>query len=408
MAAAVATTSNAFEMAKTSQVSNAPDIMHSLSAMKDWYNNMVDPKTKKLIYEYNPTSGTVSTEKCPIRDIGAVWDVEVLSNFLNYHAWDNLIDKWIDYYTTFIIPIKVQHLEALMLDSAQLNEPASIAHSAMMILCLGAHRFFSNSQQLSDIQKERKSHLLRLMVQLADGIIHQQRSDGSYKIFFDKHKDFGVSLYAGEAMLALMTVYNITKDNIYKRSVEHAFPFYLKYCKEKEYVYDDIIFFANWMTQALTSLYRVTTNNIIKKEILKFVYAMHDKVIDAHYYSNLATTPKYYSVVEVACGLEGLTDAYWLCADHLQSLEYQDDQQIERNELLRRREQYRSAIGFATKFLLQVQNKDKGPEHGGFGHSITNPVQRIDVTGHVMNAFVKVVQYNLNNQAPTSKPPSQH
>ncbi len=40
-------------------------------------------QTKRLIYEYDPVSHYVNKERCPIRDIGSVWDFALLSNFLH-------------------------------------------------------------------------------------------------------------------------------------------------------------------------------------------------------------------------------------------------------------------------------------------------------------------------------------
>jgi hypothetical protein len=50
--------------------------------MFEWYTGMIDEGTRRLLYLYDPESGTATGDGEPIRDIAAVWDVEVLSAFL--------------------------------------------------------------------------------------------------------------------------------------------------------------------------------------------------------------------------------------------------------------------------------------------------------------------------------------
>ena len=73
--------------------------------------------------------------------------------------------------------------------SRQEGGQSSIAHSAFLALAL------SRSESPDKIQR---------LAPLIDGILRQQRKDGSYKIFFDAEPDSGEELYPAQAMLSLL------------------------------------------------------------------------------------------------------------------------------------------------------------------------------------------------------------
>ena len=58
-----------------------------------WYQGMINADSGMLEYLYLPQADTFIREKCPIRDIASVWDVELLSAFLNRNELRLLIEK---------------------------------------------------------------------------------------------------------------------------------------------------------------------------------------------------------------------------------------------------------------------------------------------------------------------------
>jgi hypothetical protein len=82
-----------------------------------------------LEYLYHPQSDTFVREKCPIRDIGSVWNVQLLSNFLNKRGLEPLIEKSLEHFSAYIV-------EHDGYGPRRLNEPSTIAHSAFMMLAL--------------------------------------------------------------------------------------------------------------------------------------------------------------------------------------------------------------------------------------------------------------------------------
>jgi hypothetical protein len=86
--------------------------------------------------------------------------------------------------------------------------------------------------------------------------------------------------------------------------------------------------------------------------------------------------------VEVACALEGLNDAYTIAV---------------REGDTGRSAAYERCILTALSWLLRAQRLDDctSRERGGFGHSLMDRTQRIDVTGHVVAGFIKSVRNGI-------------
>lgn len=323
---------------------------------------MIDPNTGMLVYEFEPSSGKSKIENCAIRNIGSIWDMEVISNYLHDNSLQKTIDHSLDFYKDFLVQFRTQHGTMMTLDGTKLEERPNISHNAMMILCLAEHR-------------DVKNHLTAIE-RLADTIVHQQKSDGSYHIEIGTKRDYGEEFYPGEAMLSLTDAYRVTGFPRYYNSVKNAFPFYREFAEEVST--DMIVFFANWQTQALVSLYHLSEDKELRKNIKDFVLHLQDKIERTHFYKEIQQHPKRCATVHVACGLEALADA---C-----SLLNEEDAKW-KSRLVEH-------LQIVLSFLLEVQSKEgEGVDPravGGFGHGMDSKTQRIDVTGHVMNGLIKV------------------
>jgi len=323
-----------------------------------WYEGMVNAKTGMFEYLYVPETDAFIRRKSPIRDLGSVWDAEVLGDFLGRDTLRPLIDKSLRHYARYL----VERDGRAILDSHRLEEPSSIAHSAFMILAL-----------LHDPARRDSERTAAL----AEGILRQQRANGSYKVHFEELPDQGEELYAGEAMLALCECYGRAADVRCLRSVERAFAFYDAQYFGRGRVTDDVlVFFANWQSQACRLLFEQTANATVKRDVAAYLRRMHDRVIELGFYADVGSHPERQVSVEVACALEGLNDAYAVAraAD--------DEDTVAR---------YRSCICVGLVYLLDLQcmQSDRQREIGGFGMSVGERTQRIDVTGHAASAFMK-------------------
>ena len=323
----------------------------------NWYQGMENGETGMLEYLYIPGADRFVRENCLIRDIASVWDAELIGEFLNKHELQPMIEKSLHHFDEYL----TEREGHLILDSSPLGESSSIAHSAFMILAL-----------LYAPPARRKKEIAGL----AEGILQQQRADGSYKVCFADLPDHGEELYAGEAMLALMEVHRQLGDARFLQSVEHGFAYYDACYFRGGRVGDDLlVFFSNWQSQACRLLFECTANAVLKRNVGRYIFAMHDRIVDRGFYGDMERHPERQVSVEVACALEGLNDAY----------------SIARSLKDERADRYRHFICTGLEYLLELQCTDTGAakERGGFGVSLSERAQRIDITGHAASAFIK-------------------
>jgi hypothetical protein len=333
--------------------------------MFEWYKGMVDESTGRLLYLYDPENDLTIGDGEPIRDIAAIWDVEVLSAFLGRDDLRPVIRRSLDYFRRLM----VERDEYAIV--APRGKQSSIAHSAFLVLALARSEFADKIERLAP---------------LSDGILRQQRSDGSYKIFFDAEPDSGEELYPAEAMLSLLEMYRLTRDTRYLDSVERGFAHYKRAYYDQGRVQPDVlVFFANWQSQAGRLLFEVTTKPEVKDLVRAFLFELHDRVIASGFYDCVERQPETQACVEVACGLEGLADAYAIASSSAD----------------RRTGEYRRCILTALSFLMRAQRTTgcTDRERGGFGGSLTIREQRIDVTGHVASGFIKSVENGIDGPA---------
>jgi len=205
--------------------------------------------------------------------------------------------------------------------------------------------------------------------------------------------DSGEELYPAEAMLALLEAHRLTDDACYLESVERGFAHYKRdYYDPGVLDSDAMIFFANWQSQAGRPLFEATSKPEVKDLVRAFLFELHDRVIESGFYGHVARRPERQACVEVACGLEGLADAYAI------AVSTQD----------RRTADYRRCITTALGFLVRAQRTAgcTDRERGGFGGSLASREQRIDVTGHVASAFIKSVENGITEPTEAGSGPA--
>ncbi len=339
----------------------AGTLVDRLGLMFDWYKKMVDQHTGRLLYLYEPVHDIAVSDGESIRDIAAVWNVEVLGAFLERDDLSGVIRRSLAHFDSRVIK---RDGYAIL---APASAAASIAYNAFLALALAQSSLPDRVQRLTP---------------LADGIVGQQRQDGSYQVFFGSTPDSGEELYPAEAMLALLEAHRMTGDARYLDSVERGFSHYRhNYYDRGRLDPDLLVFFANWQSQAGRQLFAATARPEVRDLVRAFVFELHDCAIDSGFYDRVAGRPGRQICVEVACGLEGLVDAHAIAASTGD----------------RRAADYRRCITTALGFLMRAQRMTNctGRERGGFGASLSSRDQRIDVTGHVASGFIKSIQSGI-------------
>lgn len=343
-------------------------LRHRLELVYRWYAGMVNADTGVLEYLYLPEADTCIREPCLVRDIAAVWDVAVLGDFLGRDDLRPVVERSLRHYAGYIV-----EQDGYLIPAAdRLGEPASIAHSAFLLLA------FLHAPP---------PRPCREVAGLAEGLLHQQRPDGSYRVYFADRPDAGEELYPGEAMLALLETYRRVRDGRYLSSAARGLAYYDAGYFRRGRVGDDLlVFFANWQSQAGRLLADFTPGGRAKEAVVDYLYRMHDRVIGGGFYDAVRRHPARQSAVAVACALEGLTDAYALARDTDPG----------------RASRYRGCVRTGLAYLLGLQSTggEAGRERGGFGMSLGDRAQRIDVTGHAASAFMKAVATGVECEPP--------
>ena len=125
---------------------------------------------------------------------------------------------------------------------------------------------------------------------------------------------------------------------------------------------------------------------MLKQDVAHYVFEMHNRIVAQGFFSDVERHPARQVSVEVACALEGLNDAY----------------AIGRALGDERAEAYPRCVCTGLKYLLALQGSDRGTarERGGFGLSLSQRAQRVDITGHAASAYIKTVDNAIECRLP--------
>lgn len=344
-----------------------PGLKQRLELIFEWYRGMVSPETRRLVYEYRPIDDMTIADGAPIRDIAAIWDLAALSRCLARAELRPLIEHSLDHYLSLL----VRHRSGWILDPAGLGEPSSIAHSAFLVLALLSSEHVAGAGRFVD---------------LLDAIVAQQRDDGSYRIHFGGEPDVGLDLYPGEAMLAILEGHVRSRERRYLESAERAFAFHRDHRPPATVDRRILVFYANWQAQAGALLHEHARSDHQRASVQDYVCSLHDRIVESGFYDRIERSPEDQATVEVACALEGVNDAYAIA----RSVHDAD-----------RRVTYARCIRIALAYLLRAQRIEgcTPRERGGFGHSLADRTQRIDVTGHVVAGFIKSLRNQITVEA---------
>jgi hypothetical protein len=275
-----------------------------------------------------------------------------------------VIDASLGYWRSAVVP----HGSGLVLDPVRLGEPAGIAHSALLL------------RALSDWDVPEREGLVRA---LAEGILHQQRRDGSYRIFFGEEADSSLEFIPGEALLALVEATRRTGDPRFRASAERALGWYRSWWDSGHVEPEVGVFYANGQSQAAARLCLDSEREEVRRQARDYLFALHDRVLRSGFYQGLRTHPLGQPTIQVACALEGVNEAY------AEALRTGDAERAGR---------YRACALVALAHLADAQIVEGGTERetGGFAYSSNERTQRIDVAGRVASGFMRSMENGLD------------
>jgi len=329
-----------------------------------WFANNVNEETGTMEYVYYPSRDKYSSKNNHVRQLATLWSIATLRNALGDTRLDRIIERTLQKYLSYV---ECEEDRCVV----DIEGKAKIAYNAFLILAL--------------LETPAYPEAKPLMMKLGEALLKQQKEDGSYHTYFHSDKNTGIDYYPGEAMLALMRLFEETQDPKYLHSVEKAFPYYRDYWRGNKNTA-----FVPWHTQAYFLLYQHTEDPRLKS----FVFEMNDWLIDKYQIKEserldfIGGFPKGVPRNSSSSYLEGINDAYALA------------KQVGD---IRHRKKYEDSIRSGIRFILLTQytpensfylvNQDR--TIGGFRKTLLSNSQRIDYTQHALLAILKALEYEV-------------
>jgi len=291
-----------------------------------------------------------------LREMGALWSITLLADFLDDPRYDELARKGFEHFEEHFVFDQNDDFFYVNITPSKLK----LGYSAFAIL------------SLLGMEHPLKDYYLQ---EFADGIVYQQNEDGSFRTFFFSDDDSGVDYYPGEALFALMSLYEYNGNQTYLTVAEKAFPYYRDYWRSN----NNTAFIA-WQSRAYAMLYE----NTRKPEYAEFVFEMNDYLLD-QYFPDVNCTDFEFLTSVVAVHMEGVLQGYELA-------EFRRDRD--------REECYGNFVREGSDFMLSLQVTDQAgyfePEIvGGFMDHIAGSVMRVDRNQHAVVALIEAIEAGI-------------
>ncbi len=248
----------------------------------EWFLN--NQNETFLHYEYDPVAKEHSDAEHPLREMAALWAVAKAGNDLKDPELRELAEKGL------------AHFEQSFHEDDQWGYGYVRFGDGSVYLGYSAFAILS----LLETDDPAKDELLK---KFAEGILLHQNEDGSLDTIFYANHERSVDYYPGEALLAMMQLYNETEEADYLDLVERAFPYYQNYFAENPNTA-----FVPWQSQAYYEFYQSKPS----QEVSDFVFEMGDYMVEEHDPAATCSQFDFSRGSVTAVYVEGMNKAYML------------------------------------------------------------------------------------------------
>jgi hypothetical protein len=231
---------------------NEGSYLQSIFLGGEWF--LSNQNEEFLYYQYLPFKGEHPSDRHYLREMGALWAVTNLANFFGDEDHEDLAVRGFDFFEKSFEEDSENGFVYVDINP----EKRKLGYSAFMIL------------SLLEIDHEEKDYYLD---RLAEGIIYQQNDDGSLRTHFYSDYESSEDYYPGEALLALMSLYEYNGEKKHLDAVGKAFPYYRKYWRGNKNTA-----FVPWQTRAYVKFYRATG----RVDVRDFVFEMNDYMLNEY------------------------------------------------------------------------------------------------------------------------------
>ncbi|MBI2653000.1 AMMECR1 domain-containing protein [Candidatus Woesearchaeota archaeon] len=338
-------------------------IYKSIMLASDWQLR-VQKDDGNYEYFFNPVTEYYSKENNLIRQVITAWSMIQAFNLTGNKTYLLSAERNINYILTYM----KREGSLGYLEFNNISNLGSVATTLIAILELPNYKKYDEEINM-----------------FSNFLLFMQREDGSFKSYYKSNYSDDNDFYPGEALLALVELYNKTGNVKYLKAVERAFPFYSDYfAKTKHFG------FIRWQISAFYEAFKILN----KEEYANFVFDMADWIVDKQYDEKNAIYPDFSggfnqneSVPTFSSGvyIEGIADAYELAKSVGDT---------------NRAKKYGKSLNLASRFILQLQFdynnsyyiEDAEEVIGAVRESLTSNNLRIDYTSHNILALIKIYE----------------
>jgi AMMECR1 domain-containing protein len=314
---------------------------------------------------YSDRTLDAETPPAVVRKLAATWALAALANELGEPTFRDAAKRSVGH---ALARYYKQHPEH-PLGYLQVGQEANIATAAFALLCL---------VELDDAEfhAEKRDRLARFLLAMEDRSERRLHPVYLYPASLEDRDAYFAgkeAYYPGEALTALMALYERTGRREYRALAERVFPYYRGLYGQTSKKAS----FTPWMTRAYTSVYFATQ----KRRYAEFVLRMNDRLVQSQLDVDAAYADKIGSFFESGTSystgvfVESVIEAYRVA----KALDDRD-----------RMRRYRRAVQLGLRFLLQCQYR---PENlftvpsptrtlGGMRTSVYDSSIRIDCVQH--------------------------
>ncbi len=308
-----------------------------------------------LHYTYYPFEDRYSEESHGMQEMGALWSIAKLSNYLEDPRFELLAQKGFSYFEKYFEYSKDRDFIYVNITPQKIK----LEYSAFAIL------------SLIEIDYPNKDELLD---KLAQGILNLQQANGSLRTFFYSVRSTGKDYYPGEALLALMSLYEYTGNQEYLNAVKKAFPYYVDYFDKNPNTA-----FIPWQTRAYYKLFKATGD----PEVRSFIFKMNDFILRQYKPKAKCSNFELNGIV-TAVHAEGVNMAYDLARSAQDKV---------------RATCYKNFSKEVADYVLSLQltegNNFIKRGIGGFLRDPASDFQRVDLNQHAVLALLDMLNFGI-------------
>ncbi len=244
----------------------------------DWLLSILDPQSKMFKYVYYAARDSYKTNQYNIirHGLATLTLIQAYELFGEERYLDGakLAIEW-------VLDLTQYDGKLAYFNHPRFDRQFKLGGAGVMLQCMTEYFRF---KKVPEWEKPMKG--------LAELIMHLQEENGHYISYYtkpgQKKNDREVTIYPGEANLALVRMYHIFKDQRYLDTLRKAFEYYSKWFRDNksDRRKGNLGAFVPWDMSAMMEYYEI----VKKDEVAQYAYDMADWILDNWFVYGLADT----------------------------------------------------------------------------------------------------------------------